>query len=272
MKAITHLPAITAGMRGVIIYLLAITAAEVTTTIVRMFNTNQPLLGMTLHIIILVVVIGHSAIASEYRYRQLLLSLALVPMVRIISLAMPLANIPQIWWYPTIYTTLFAAAFMVVRISGYRADELGFNFRLLPVQVMVALCGFLFGTVEYLILRPEPMFSELTWQGIWQMALIFVVFTGFVEEFIFRGVLQRSAVGVFGWRGIVYVSLLFAVIHLIHYTTVGLAIVLLDVTFVFVIALFFGWVVKKTGSLFGVTLSHGMTNITLYIILPLVLG
>ena len=40
----------------------------------------------------------------------------------------------------------------------------------------------------------------------------------------------------------------------------------IDVTFVFIVALFFGWVVKKTGSLLGVTLSHGITNIVLYLV------
>jgi membrane protease YdiL (CAAX protease family) len=85
--------------------------------------------------------------------------------------------------------------------------------------------------------------------------------TGFVEEFIFRGVLQRTAVEAFGGWGIVYVSLLFAILHMGFLSWI-------DVVFVFVVALFFGWVVKKTGSLFGVTLAHGITNIVLYLIIP----
>jgi len=250
-------------MREAIIYLLAIVAAEVVTTV-----SVQPVWGMVCHIMILVAVIAHSAIASEYRYRELVLSLALVPLVRIISLAMPLANIPQIWWYPIIYAPLLVAAFMVVRILGYRAEEVGLNFRLFPVQVAVALSGLLFGVAEYFILAPEPMVIELTWQRMWLMALIFLTCTGFVEEFIFRGVLQRTAVGAFGWWGIVYVSLLFAIVHLIHYSEVGLTVVLIDIAFVFGVALFFGWVVKKTGSLSGVVLSHGITNIILYLIMP----
>ncbi len=254
-------------MREAIIYLLAIVAAEVVTTI-----TIQPLWGMVCHIIILVAAIVHSAIASESRYRQLVLSLALVPLIRIISLAMPLANIPQIWWYPIIYVPLLASAFMVVRILGYRAGEVGLNFRLFPLQLAVALSGLLFGVVEYFILTPEPMITELTWQGIWLMALIFLVCTGFVEEFIFRGVLQRSAVEAFGGWGIVYVSLLFALVHLIHYVEVGPTGILIDITFVFIVALFFSWVVKKTGSLFGVSLSHGITNIILYMAMPSFLG
>ncbi len=62
-------------------------------------------------------------------------------------------------------------------------------------------------------------------------------------------------------EGIVYVSLLFSIVHLIHRSAI-------DIACVFVITLFFGWVVKKTGSLFGVTLAHGITNIMLFLVLP----
>ena len=156
-----------------------------------------------------------------------------------------------------------------MRVLGLRAREIGLNFGLLPVQLAVALSGLLFGVAEYLILAPQPMIAELTWQEIWLPALIFLMCTGFVKEFIFRGVLQRTVVAVFGsWRGIIYVSLLFASAHLIHYWEVGLVRILIDIAFVFSVALFFGWVVKKTGSLFGVTLAHGITNILLYLVVP----
>ncbi len=247
---------ITAGMKEAIIYLLAITAAELVTVLV------QPMWGLVCHAIVLIAVVMHSALASDSRYRHLVLSLALVPLVRIISLGMPLVDIPQIWWYPIIYVPLLAATIVVMRILGQRAREVGLNFGSLPVQLAVGLSGFLLGVAEYLILAPQPMIAELTWQEVWLPALIFLMCTGFVEEFIFRGVLQRTAVAVFGsWWGIIYVSLLFAVLH------VGF-LSLIDVVFVFIVALFFGWVVKKTGSLFGVTLAHGITNILLYLVVP----
>lgn len=250
-------------MRDAIIYLLAITLAEVITVIV------QPVWGVVCHIAILMAILLHAAVASEDRSsRQLILSLALVPLVRIISLSMPLANIPQIWWYPVVYTPLLAAAAMVVRILGFKAADVGLNFRLLPVQLLIGFSGFVLGVAEYLILTPEPVITELTWQQAWPMALVYLLCTGFGEEFIFRGVMQRMAVEAFGWRGIVYVSMLFAVVHLVHYPEVGLLMVLVDVVFVFVVAMFFGWLVKKTGSILGVTLSHGVTNSILYLAAP----
>ena len=243
-------------MRVAIIYRLAITLAEVATIF-------MPVWGIVCHIAILMAVLLHSALgfAGKYDYRQLVLSLALVPLVRIISLSMPLVNIPQIWWYPIIYAPLLAAAFVAVRILGYKIEDVGLNFKLLSVQPAVALTGIVFGITEYLILRPEAMVSELTWQAIWLPALIILVSTGFVEEFIFRGVLQRTAVEAFRWWGIVYISFLFAILHVGFLSW-------LDVIFVFGVALFFGWVVKKTGSLLGVTLAHGITNIMLFLIMP----
>jgi len=125
----------------------------------------------------------------------------------------------------------------------------------------IASSGLLFGWVEYLILEPEAMITQLTWSEFLPLALALLVFTGFTEEFAFRGVMQRSAGDVFGWRGIVYVSVLFAILHMGFHSV-------LDVLFVFGVAMFFGWAVKKTGSLLGVTLAHGLTNIMLFLVFP----
>ncbi|MFC1593060.1 type II CAAX prenyl endopeptidase Rce1 family protein [Candidatus Omnitrophota bacterium] len=165
---------------------------------------------------LLTAVVIHSAVARESSSRQLILSLALVPLTRILSLSMPLANIPQIWWYVIIYVPLFAAGATVAYVLGYRPADIGFtfNFRLLPVYLAIAMTGILFGVAEYFILSPIPLVMDFSWQSIWLPALIFLSTTGFVEEFTFRGVLQCTAVQRFGWwRGVIYVSVLFAILH-----------------------------------------------------------
>jgi membrane protease YdiL (CAAX protease family) len=47
---------------------------------------------------------------------------------------------------------------------------------------------------------------------------------------------------------------------------------MLDVIFVFLVAMFFGFVVTRTRSILGVTIAHGLTNVGLFIFFPLVLG
>jgi len=39
---------------------------------------------------------------------------------------------------------------------------------------------------------------------------------------------------------------------------------------VFAIALLYGWVVRRTGSIIGVSVSHGITNITLFLLIPFI--
>lgn len=238
-----------------VIYLVAIALAEVVTV------GAQPLWGVACHIAVLVAMIVHQATAAAYPHRQLLISLTLVPLVRIISLSMPLADIPQIWWYPIIYVPLIAGAAVVMRVLRYRRGEVGLTLWRLPVQLALGLSGILFGAIEYLILTPEPMIADFTWQAAWLPAVMLLVFIGFGEEFIFRGVLQHSAARAFNGWGVVYVSLLFATLHMGFLSW-------LDVVFVFAVALFFGWVVQRTGSILGVTLAHGMTNIVLYLVAP----
>jgi membrane protease YdiL (CAAX protease family) len=246
-------------VKEAIIYLLAITAAEIITVAIK------PVWGIVFHILILVVLLLHAALVSKDTLQKFLLSLALVPLIRVISLSVPLASIPQVWWYPIVYAPLLVAAFVVARLCGYRREQIGLAFKRIGIQLAVALTGLLFGGVEYFVLRGEAEASGQVLQETWLLAALFLfVCTGFVEELIFRGVMQRSAEGMFGWWGIIYVSLLFAILHLIHNSW-------MDVVLVFAIALFFGWVVKKTGSLLGVTLSHGLANIALYLIIPVFL-
>ena len=62
------------------------------------------------------------------------------------------------------------------------------------------LTGPAFGIMEYYILRPEPLASGLS---LWEYVLLafsIAFFTGFVEELVFRGILQGGAVNALGER------------------------------------------------------------------------
>ena len=238
-----------------IIYLLAISA----TAAVGVFWA--PPWGMLSHTVILTVIIVRSALVNQYLHQQLLLPLALVPLLKITSLAMLVTSMPPILSYYLSYVPLFAAAAVVMAILGYTRKQVGLSLKRFPVQLVVGLTGIIFGVAGYFVLAPEPVIADLSLPEVVFPALVLFACTGFIEEFVFRGVLQSSSTKVFGGWGVVYVSLLFTVANLGFVPGIGLV-------FVFVVALFFGWVVRKTGSLLGVTLSHGVTNIVLFIIAP----
>jgi len=246
-------------MATFLIYLFCIAAAEVTTVII------DPIWGIVFYFFILVATLLHPALQDKRRTNWLVLSLSLVPIIRIISLAMPLTGIPQIWWYPIIYLPLLVATVVLIRILGYSRSDLGLNWGNWLVQLVIGASGIVLGLIEYMILKPESLVTELTLQSILLPAFLLIITTGFVEELIFRGVLQRAAMASFNRLGIVFISLVFAILHIGFLS-------IIDVIFVFVIALLFGWIVKKTGSLFGVSLAHGVINTMLFVVAPFVLS
>jgi membrane protease YdiL (CAAX protease family) len=223
------------------------------------------LVGLTLHGGLLVILLLHSSLASGQPYQRLLLGLSLAPLTRILSLSLPLVGFPLLYWYLVISVPLFVATIMVARVSGFSRAEMGLTIRKIPAQFLVIPTGLVFGLVEYFILRPGPLIASRTFPSILVSSLILVVCTGFAEELIFRGVIQRASVQALGRFGLLYVALLFAVLH-IGYRSVP------DVIFVFVVALVFGWVAESTWSLLGISLAHGLTNIVLFLILPYWLG
>ncbi|MCB0059868.1 MAG: CPBP family intramembrane metalloprotease, partial [Caldilineaceae bacterium] len=201
------------------------------------------------------------ALAWETPLHRLLITLAFAPLIRLLSLSLPLSEFPRVYWYFITSVPLFVAAYLVARLLHFSLDDVGINLRALPVQGLVALTGLVFGFVEYQILQPDPLAPAFTWQAIWLPAAILLVSTGFLEELIFRGLMQNTAIETLGRFGLIYVALVFAVLH-IGYKS------LVDVLFVFAVGLFFGWVVFRTRSIVGVTLSHGLTNIMLFLVMP----
>jgi hypothetical protein len=238
-------------------YLAGVTAAELLVTYV-----TDARLGLLTHCLLLAGLLIQSARTEDARARAVLVSLAFAPLIRIMSLTLPLIAFPEMYWYLLTSLPLFAAALVAGRAFAYSWRDLGLNLRGLPLQLLISLVGLGLGFFEYRILNPDPLISSLDWTSFWLPALILLISTGLLEEVIFRGLLQRSIGLSLGyWWGILYVAALFAVLH-VGYKSLP------DVLFVFAVGVLFGWIVERTGSLVGVTLAHGLTNIMLFLVMP----
>ncbi len=240
------------------IWILVLAAVVVSEVITALIN---PLWGIVSHGVYLVLLILMSSLIRQRAHRNLCLALSLAPMIRILSLSLPLTGFALINWYWIISAPLIVATFVVIRMLKYRRSEVGLTFGWIPVQLVIAATGFILGVIEYFILRPGPLIASLTWQSFLLASLILLIGTGFAEEILFRGVMQKASLDVMGTRGLFYITAVFAALHIGYLSIV-------DVIFVFGVGIFFAWAVKKTGSILGTTLSHGITNIVLYLILP----
>jgi membrane protease YdiL (CAAX protease family) len=241
-------------------YLLALTLAEAITVLVN------PRAGMMLHGSILLIVVLLAALSLGRVEFRFLVPLVLPPLIRLLSLSLPLANFPFIYWYAVIGIPLFMATFLTARATGLTAGMIGLriSWRELPIQLLIGLSGLLFGFIEYLILRPEPILSEPSWEVVLLTVLILLVFTGFLEELIFRGVMQASAIQELGQVGIIFVALVFSVLHFGYHSV-------LDLIFVLAVAIYFGILAQRFRTLLGVSLAHGLINISIYLIFPYLL-
>lgn len=236
-------------------YLLSLTLAEL-----LVFYLN-PALGLVLHALLFITFIAQGVLTDGDTH-ELYIALAILPLIRLLSITMPFWLVDQAGFFALVNLPLIVATVVVARYLGYKRGQLGLTLGRLPWQLLIATSGLLFGYLERLIIQPPAITPDLSLAAVWWPALSLLLFTGLSEELLFRGVLQTAAVKSLGaWWGILYISLLFGVMHIGWQSA-------LDVIFVTVVGLFFGWVVHRTGSILGVTLAHGLTNIVLFIVLP----
>ncbi|HVP21537.1 MAG TPA: type II CAAX endopeptidase family protein [Anaerolineaceae bacterium] len=245
--------------RRALIYLAALTIAEAFTTII------EARVGMILHGLILVFIFLDASLWSTTTQRRFLMCLALAPIIRLCSLSLPLPNFPFIYWYMVVGIPLLIAAFFTARVGRMSRGMIGLTLRKWPLQLIAGLVGFGFGYVEYLILHPEPLVSKFDFVQILLPSFILLFFTGFLEELIFRGLMQYAALRSLGRVGFFYVALVFSVLHFGYHSV-------LNVLFVLGVALIFGWFSYSTGSILGVALAHGLTNIGLFLIFPFLIA
>jgi len=238
-----------------ILYIALIVLAEVTTSFA------DPSYGLFFHSIIFLSLLIPSALSSE-KSSHFFQALSLAPLIRIISLSLPLAHFQPYAWYMVASVPVFLATLALMRVQGLGFREVGLRLSKPLQQGAVALTGIPFGAVEYFILRPQPLAGGLPLEILALLAIGLVISTGLVEELVFRGVMQQNAVYALGEKGgLACVAALFSALHIGWLS-------LLDILFVLDVGLFFGYVALKTGSILGVSLSHGITNVFLFLVMP----
>ena len=217
--------------------------------------------GMIVHECVLFVLLLHSAIAENRYLSNLYASLSIVPLIRILSLCIPLMHFERILWFLIVGVPFFMAIFTCWYIQRLDLRSVGLkipSYRDVPLTCGIILLGIPVGIVEYYMLEPEFMIGA---RASWVVPiLILLICTGFLEELLFRGLLQHTFTEAVGMRGILIVSVIFGILHLGNSW--------LNCLFAGEIGLIYALVVRKTGSIYGVSISHGVINIMLFLVMP----
>ena len=220
--------------------------------------------GLILQVILITTLIIGSISTSSHQFSYLLQAMILLPLTRIMSLIIPLIGIQKIYWFLIMLVPLMVAVLILMQSQNLKWKNVGFIKGNLPLQLGVGLTGLILGYVEYQIIHPTALIPDLNLMNIIFAGLIIIISTGFLEELIFRGIIQRNSENLMGklW-GVIFASVLFTVLNLGWNS-------LADITFIFLVSLFYGYIFQKTRSILGVGLSHGLCNVVLFLILPFI--
>jgi len=224
--------------------------------------------GIALHAVILFVLLLHSARESDKdkNLSTFLVALVLAPLIRILSLSMPFIHFSKVSGFLLIAIPIFIAIFTCMRLQGLRAKDVGLSIPKLkhtPIEAGVILLAIPFGITEYLILKPSPL-PESEIANFITMSLILIACTGFLEELAFRGLLQHNAIKLMNkWWGILFVSILFGMLHVGNISPWHL-----DCVLAFSAGFIYSVVRERMGSIYAISLSHGIINIMLFLVMP----
>jgi membrane protease YdiL (CAAX protease family) len=222
--------------------------------------------GVLLEALILGLILTLQASRPRRADRRAMAPLALVPMLRLLSLTTPLPGLPSEYWLALAGAPLLAGGILAARGAGLNRSALGLQRTRWEPQVAIAVLGIPAGYVLWSFAQPAPMMGPDAQAGeLFVAALFLVLFVGVAEEFIFRGVIQ-AGLSVTYARGAV---LLGAIVYGATY----LASLSFEYTLFMTLAgLAYGLLVQRTGSIIGVSVSHALLVLGALLVWPAISG
>jgi membrane protease YdiL (CAAX protease family) len=219
--------------------------------------------GAVLQAALVPILLAHFVANERTHYRKLLPVLALIAMLRVLSVAAAVPRLPMVTWYVTVGGALLIAEILATRLVDEPWERLSFALRRPVLDVALTAVGIPAGFIGFLLLRPEPLIPHAGPLVVLVGIVSLVIFGAFTEEFLFRGLLQSVAIDTFGISrlGVVYAATIGAVMYLgsgsLPYTlAIG------------VYGLLLGTAIAHGGSVWGATASHSLALVGMAFVWP----
>ena len=215
--------------------------------------------AMIIHAFNLVLII----LSTIYVNNRIYPILMLLPLFRLLNVAMPVFFQLTLYSYSLVYAPMFIPIYFLMKDHLLSRSEAGITFKgfwfYLPLAVAL---GFPLGWGEYNILHSGALVPDFSIKSILILSITMIVFVGFVEEFMFRSALQTVMSERFGSiLGLLISSIIFGLMHSGYH----LPLELLYVSFAGLVFGLFFWMTK---SLPLIALAHGITNVSLFMVAP----
>jgi len=221
---------------------------------------GKPNAAMPIHALNLILLILSSIFINNRIYPALML----MPLFRLLNVAMPVFFNLTLYSYSMVYAPMFKPIYFLVKDGFVSRSEAGMTFKgfwyYFPLAISVGLA---LGWGEYNVIHPQLLTPDANIKDVFILAVTMIFFVGVVEEFIFRSSLQTVLEERLGSIvGLLLASVIFGFMH----SGYQMPLELLYVSFAGAI---FGLLFWLTRSLPIISLAHGVTNISLFLIVPM---
>jgi uncharacterized protein len=197
---------------------------------------------------------------EAYTGNRIYRALAFVPLFRLFSASTPIFLENAIYSYLIAYSAMLIPIYAVLRERWFSLEEISLTgngaIYLIPIGSII---GFILGQIERQILGPDVA-QNMGLQSNLMLLAIVILITGFVEEFIFRSMVQTGLEKRLGERdGLVIAILLFGITYSTYRT-------LPQVGFGLFSGMVIGYLFQRFRSLPFVITIHCIANISLLFI------
>lgn len=220
--------------------------------------------GILAHVLLLAAVAVLSLRLGPTPTQRLTLSLGMLPLVRIVSLAVPAAIIPVQYWYLQVGLAGIEAVLLVLRRLDLTFQDIGLRKTRVSEFAVISVIGAVLGLPAYLIGGRLDLGGGGGAIGIGLAVLIVVVFVGFFEEILFRGLIQSAGTTLFARGGII---LSVAATTVMYATSLNPR----YVVFMTLVAVFLGVVARRSGSIAAPIGAHAALAVVQLVVLPIAL-
>lgn len=224
-------------------------------------------LGLAIHAVALLGILWLVFVTDEVvvAYEAMLF----LPLLRLLNLGTGSVGLHPYLWLAFVYVMILGGMALVLADREFTAASIGVwpppSGRARRYLLVGIAAGILFGSAQWALeLESSPV--EVTPPNALLAVLVVGLLVGFVEELLFRGILQPATADILGTpAAIVLVSVIFGFMHSVWMEP-------LNVVFAFFVSLYLGWEYARTRNFWHIWIVHAMINIIAYAVLPLWLG
>ena len=189
-------------------------------------------------------------------YTRVFQIITLIPLYRIITLSIPTELITYNGYFILTTITILFASLILVYLLKFPLADIGLVLKDPKLQILCIAAGCVIGYLKWRIINLQLFEPSIP-------GVLTLILCAFTEELIFRGLIQQSIEK--AQRNSFIAILLTSIL----YTTFFIPFLFsLELLLIFLISIFYGYVVSRSKSIIGVSISHALVNICCLVIIP----